>query len=335
MAITLKTHKMLWGRSGNKCAFPDCNKELVLDETETDDSSIVGDEAHIVAKEPNGPRGDSILSSNDRDKYDNLILLCKVHHKLVDDQPNTYTVEKLSEMKRKHTERIQGRPDYDQLKQRDDELYSTYIEKWASMVNLDEWNNWGSYVFGGGQPSISVNQYNNLREANEYIFSRVWPKRYPAIENAFLNFSHVLNDFLTVFDKHKVKLRADDDSYRTEKFYKKDIYEHAVYDKLLEQYDYHVDLVEDLMLELTRATNYLCDQIRKYLFHTFRIEAGVLLVTSGPHSDLSFKTYRVEYRSDKSLDQPYPGLKEFTTIRTTRDNYFGDGYNEDYFFTLG
>lgn len=54
MTITLKTHKMLWGRSGNRCAFPECRKILVEDETETDNESIIGDEAHIVAKEENG-----------------------------------------------------------------------------------------------------------------------------------------------------------------------------------------------------------------------------------------------------------------------------------------
>ncbi len=34
MAISLKTQKMLWGRSGNRCAV--CRTELVVDRTETD-----------------------------------------------------------------------------------------------------------------------------------------------------------------------------------------------------------------------------------------------------------------------------------------------------------
>lgn len=56
MTISLKTHKMLWGRSGNICAFPDCKKELVMDESETDDPSLIGEEAHIVAQKENGPQ---------------------------------------------------------------------------------------------------------------------------------------------------------------------------------------------------------------------------------------------------------------------------------------
>ena len=56
MSISLKTHKMLWGRSGNRCAFPDCQKELVMDATEIDDESLIGEECHIISKNPNNPR---------------------------------------------------------------------------------------------------------------------------------------------------------------------------------------------------------------------------------------------------------------------------------------
>ncbi|MCH1643274.1 HNH endonuclease, partial [Paenibacillus timonensis] len=76
MSISSKTRKMLWGRAANRCAI--CKIELVMDETETDDESVIGDECHIVAREEDGPRGESILSKEQRDKYNNLILLYKI-----------------------------------------------------------------------------------------------------------------------------------------------------------------------------------------------------------------------------------------------------------------
>jgi hypothetical protein len=100
MAISNKTRKLLWGRSGNRCAI--CRRELVMDATATDNESIVGDECHIVAKNPGGPRSDSVMPDEDINCCSNLILLCKVHHKMVDDQPSTYTADKLRELKRKH-----------------------------------------------------------------------------------------------------------------------------------------------------------------------------------------------------------------------------------------
>lgn len=102
MSIGAKTRKMLWGRSASRCSLPDCRRPLVEDETETDDPSIVGDEAHSVAREPDGPRGESDLTPEERDYFSNLILLCKVHHRLVDDQPGTYTANVLHRMKEEH-----------------------------------------------------------------------------------------------------------------------------------------------------------------------------------------------------------------------------------------
>lgn len=100
MTITVRDHKLLWGKSGNRCAI--CQNVLVEGETDTVDESIVGEEAHIVARSENGPRGISELTLNERDKYDNLILLCRNHHKVVDDQPTEYTVEKLKQIKEAH-----------------------------------------------------------------------------------------------------------------------------------------------------------------------------------------------------------------------------------------
>lgn len=100
MAITDKVRKMLWGRSGNHCAV--CKHELVVAATPTDDESVIGEECHIISPRPHGPRYDSMLSKEQVDLYDNLILLCRVHHKMVDDQHETYTTTSLRAMKAKH-----------------------------------------------------------------------------------------------------------------------------------------------------------------------------------------------------------------------------------------
>lgn len=67
-----------------------------------DDTSIIGEECHIISTKPNGPRCHKILQPREYDQSENLLLLCRVHHKLVDDQENTYTIEYLTEIKRKH-----------------------------------------------------------------------------------------------------------------------------------------------------------------------------------------------------------------------------------------
>jgi len=100
MAISDKTRKALWARSGNRCAI--CRHELVTNPTSRSRESVVGEECHIISSKPGGPRYDSGFPLAKIDKPENLILLCRVHHKMVDDQRETYTVAVLSSLKENH-----------------------------------------------------------------------------------------------------------------------------------------------------------------------------------------------------------------------------------------
>ena len=99
MTISDRDRKILWARSGNKCSI--CKASLVVEKTVSDPAAIVGDEAHIVARSAGGPRA-GLLDESKLDHYENLILLCKVDHKTVDDQPNEYTIERLHAVKSQH-----------------------------------------------------------------------------------------------------------------------------------------------------------------------------------------------------------------------------------------
>jgi hypothetical protein len=114
MAITEKTRKLLWGRAGNRCAMFRC--KLAIDATETDPDSIVGDECHIVSGQQFGPRYDSNFPADKLDEAENLILLCKVHHKLVDDQTETYTADVLRTLKANHEKWVAEKLDKEDVK---------------------------------------------------------------------------------------------------------------------------------------------------------------------------------------------------------------------------
>lgn len=102
MAPSQKDLKLLFQRSGNRCAFPGCTKVLDHPASSLDGPVVLAEIAHIVSPKPSGPRGEYPLPLEERDKYDNLILLCEEHHHLVDNQPHTYTVERLRQMKADH-----------------------------------------------------------------------------------------------------------------------------------------------------------------------------------------------------------------------------------------
>lgn len=99
MAISDRTRKLLWGHSGNRCAI--CRRPLTADPTPADPAAIVGDECHIVAQAASGPRATG-TAPHTVDAEQNLILLCRVDHKRVDDQPNYFTAERLRAIKLAH-----------------------------------------------------------------------------------------------------------------------------------------------------------------------------------------------------------------------------------------
>src|SRR5579872_3122522 len=92
------TVKRLFAVSGNRCAFPGCST-AVVDEAS---GSILCQICHIKGENIGSARYDASQPNDARQGYENLILLCGVHHKIIDDDPNSWTVEKLAQTKRNH-----------------------------------------------------------------------------------------------------------------------------------------------------------------------------------------------------------------------------------------
>ncbi|MFH5804457.1 SAVED domain-containing protein [Alienimonas sp. DA493] len=96
----------LWGRAAGRCQYDGCNERLDLDLL-TNHRMNRAFLAHFVADSPDGPRGHPELSERLKSDIDNLMLLCADHHKLIDvDEVETHPVERLTDMKRRHEERI-------------------------------------------------------------------------------------------------------------------------------------------------------------------------------------------------------------------------------------
>ncbi len=103
MRIKESVRRLVWVNAGGRCAFPGCQRQLVIDATPDDSVTMIGKVAHIVGhSEDNGPRSEHSAPGGDRNGEPNLMLLCPDHHDIVDTQVNTYTVERLLGMKDMH-----------------------------------------------------------------------------------------------------------------------------------------------------------------------------------------------------------------------------------------
>lgn len=92
------TLKKLFALSRNRCAFSACATQIV----DPMSGIVTGEICHIKARNVNGPRYDSHKTDEERHAYSNLIILCRLHHRIVDEQAARFTADLLSEMKEIH-----------------------------------------------------------------------------------------------------------------------------------------------------------------------------------------------------------------------------------------
>lgn len=105
MSISDKTKRRLWAKSGGFCNNPYCNADL-FPFLGSGKLTSIEELAHIIGKSKKGPRGSGFLSFLDRDKYDNIILLCPTCHTLIDKNPIEFPKETLNKWKKEHENRI-------------------------------------------------------------------------------------------------------------------------------------------------------------------------------------------------------------------------------------
>lgn len=104
MGISLCDTKLLWGRAAGFCSNPACTKELTS-LIKNNASYNIGEMAHIIARQPDGPRGQQGGGAN---SYENLILLCPTCHRMIDKAPEgEFPVDLLQHWKIEHEEKIQ------------------------------------------------------------------------------------------------------------------------------------------------------------------------------------------------------------------------------------
>jgi tetratricopeptide (TPR) repeat protein len=93
------TRALLAARVGFRCSKPECRQPTSGPQDDPTKTVNLGVAAHITAATRGGPRYDPSLSPEERSAADNGIWCCQTHAKLVDNDVNRYTVQKLREWK--------------------------------------------------------------------------------------------------------------------------------------------------------------------------------------------------------------------------------------------
>lgn len=150
-ALSSLTRTILWAKAAGRCQYAGCDKLLIGDLISGAEDRNFGFVAHIVADAPTGPRGDPVRSPLLSDDVANLMLLCHVHHKLIDvDEVAQHPEGRLLEMKAAHERRIE-------ITTTIDEDRASHVLRYAASI--------------GGHESLV---------AYEQIRGAMLPERYPA-----------------------------------------------------------------------------------------------------------------------------------------------------------
>ena len=106
-SIPQKIQSAVWARAGGRCQYRGCNENLVGDLVAGRQDGVFGFLAHVVADQPDGPRGDIIRSNLLAKSLENLMLMCARHHKVIDvDAVADHPEHLLLAMKAEHEARI-------------------------------------------------------------------------------------------------------------------------------------------------------------------------------------------------------------------------------------
>jgi hypothetical protein len=133
---SVPTIKRLFAHSGNRCAFPRCPAALI------EGSTVVGEICHIKGAKPGSARHDDQQSVAERHGFDNLILMCRKHHTVIDDDDEAYTVDRLLKMKADHESHAEG-------------IEADFAERAAQLLV--------------NQPVVSVNQSGGITAHTVYL----------------------------------------------------------------------------------------------------------------------------------------------------------------------
>ncbi|MGF1339549.1 HNH endonuclease signature motif containing protein [Streptomyces flavovirens] len=316
MAIGSTARKILWARSSDVCAFPDCDQQLTVNLHDDGSKSLeaagipLGEEAHIISGSKGGPRYDALYPPEKVDTYENLILLCPTHHRLIDKKGGAgFTVETLRKIKSDHELSQRSQKTSQQKRNEEIELRTiALIEAWANKADLDRWE---SLIWKLNVPiqRLKEDEIANLTQLGEWAMTRSWPPAYPEVARSFDNYSSVLCDTINHIRKSFEPIEGRDDIWEIYREYKHRLLSQEGYDAALKDFEYRSDVLCELSLELTKAANFVCAAVRSELDPLFRFEEGVL-----PHrvgDGVFSNTYTREEYGNTELDQtrPYPGNK--------------------------
>ncbi|MCA1622468.1 MAG: hypothetical protein LC768_01885 [Acidobacteria bacterium] len=184
-----KTIKKLFALSGNVCAFPKCPMPLI----DEDSGSVIGEMCHIKARNSGGARYDSTQTDEQRDAFENLILMCSIHHKVIDDDEESYSVERLEQIKSNYESRPSSSTELTIEQERLEQILETHIR---SIIEKSNFQTNNTETIKEGNYLIKAQRLAREKEHND--FRSKWLYSHETLKDAI----NSVNEIFSLFDRH-------------------------------------------------------------------------------------------------------------------------------------
>ena len=274
MGVSAKDTKILWASAAGRCSMPDCRAKVIEDGTGSASGKdvLIGETCHIVSPKPNGPRGASILPERDRHRYPNLIVLCCNDHTRVDQDPDSWPIEVLHQIKADHELWVENNLDLTQ-ESKSSKAYTRLVDLATDKLSLAFFDDISDGAVAGMLPGHFVQGCNDFTAA---VFRFVWPDEKPELEAAIRNLAKRLGDFVHHFVSGAERL--PNDTWREDKSWKRTIWSP-------DQYDRHVEAAKawqqqsfDHLCNVVVALNEFAESVRTHLVSDYFITEGKFTV---------------------------------------------------------
>lgn len=229
----------------------------------------------MVAKEPDGPRGDSPLDARRRNEYSNIILLCPTHHSTIDKDVAVYSIPRLIEVKSAHEDWV--RTSLHQGGDLAEEQWGQLVDAIATRLQWQNWEVLFQPVFGRKSPAIDYAYFEELTQFAQWLMRRIWPTGHTELRRQLEMLRRLVTLFLDTFDEsaHMEPGRA---LIQVEHIYRGSEHDPEHHALLKRQWAGNVHAIRELALDLTRSCNLFIATVQRNLDARFMFDEGLIAV---------------------------------------------------------
>jgi hypothetical protein len=302
VAIGQKDIKLLWGRSGNRCAL--CQHQLTQDKAAVTAPFTLGEQAHIIGEKPDAARGTSPLTEYERNSYHNLILLCPTCHTQIDQNEDDWPVERLHTAKSKHelwvSETLSETVDH--VKLANDTAVAAIVDAAVEYCDLENWKAWTNWALSPtpNWPKARVDAAYAFRQR---LLAAIWPAGMEEFRRSAITLSIFFHRASDKLMEHADLVGDDLNTWRAVRFYKLRS-PNPNYDRDVVRYDDWVEECCQLIYGTTKAANWFADVVRREINPLFFLEKGKFIVEEGLMADFSTRRQLLEFTDDEKAEFP-------------------------------